>query len=157
MNPRRLLLVQCLAGSVIAAGCVAVDGGAIEAAWVINAAARSIRIDCDCARLGAVQLRLEPLGAGTDPCAGNDRCIFDCEGGVGTTGFFVPQASYSMSIVPVDLEGKMLEPRHGVVGPPPTVREVRIGELTDLGVYLLIADQERLAGPAACDPEALEH
>lgn len=151
-------LVVCLV--VCPAGCVDIDGGSIEASWIVNTARGGKRIDCTCARFGAVRYEVVESETGARPCdtlsvAGNHRCEFDCLAGVGTTDFAIPPGQYAINIVPLDLEGKLLGPSDGVAVPAPTNRAVRRGEVTNLGVHLIAAEEARLAGPSACEPDVL--
>ncbi|MCA9665228.1 MAG: hypothetical protein KC503_06555 [Myxococcales bacterium] len=164
------------------AGCRDIEGGSIEASWIINTAGGGKRIDCACARFGAVRYRIIDVATGAQPCleSGGDgggptdataavdttagdgdagaagaRCEFDCVAGVGTTAFFIPPGDYAISIQPLDLEGKALGPADGIAVPAPTNRTVRRGEVTNLGVHLIAAEEARLAGPSSCDPDVL--
>jgi hypothetical protein len=173
-----------------ATGCRDIDGGSIEASWIINTAGGGKRIDCACARFGAVRYSVVEIHTGARPCllaggagdggavadggaladggaAGDGaaaaggapfdpRCEFDCVAGVGTTDFFIPAGDYAINIVPVDLDGKTLGPDDGTAVPAPTNRTVRRGEVTNLGVHLIAAEEARLAGPSACDQDVLE-
>lgn len=130
-------------------GCVDVQGGAIEARWDIR---NKLGERIGCARadqnVGLRQLRfkVEPEGGGVDPCAADDRCVFDCagvEGDVvlGSTPFFVTEGSYAISTVCLDAKGATLTPSDGVITPSPVLRGVWDGEVTDLDVNLIIADR----------------
>ena len=146
----RVVLVGLQLGSL--AGCVAVEGGAIEAAWVINAAVGGVRISCECAQITSVDIVVVPQSGTDTPCAGDD-CRFSCRRGVGTTRFAISEGNYVISLAGVDSSGVRLTAAEGLTTPPPIVREVRRGELTNLGVYLLIADTSRLASPPTCDAQ----
>jgi len=150
-----------------AAGCRDIDGGSIEASWIINTAGGGKRIGCACARFGAVRYSVLEINTGARPCeagGGRDagaggadpRCEFDCVAGVGTTDFFIPPGEYAVSLVPVDLSGKALGPDDGTAVPAPANRSVRSGEVTNLGVHLIAAEEARLAGPSACEQDVLE-
>lgn len=155
MNRRLGVAVQALVFAAGAEACIDVQGGALEGGWVINAAANGLRINCACAQLKWVRFALQPSGGGDDPCAENDRCRFSCSTQTGTTQFVIPEGSYAISVIPLDADGAPVGPAEGVVAPAPISRGVRAGELTSLGVSLLTAAHDRLAGPSACDAEWL--
>lgn len=149
------MAVQALVFAAGTPACIDVQGGALEGGWVINAAANGLRINCACAQLKWVRFALDPADGGDDPCAEDDRCRFPCAAETGTTGFVIPEGSYGISVIPLDAEGVPVGPAEGVVAPAPSQRGVRAGELTSLGVSLLTAAHDRLAGPSACDEEWL--
>lgn len=122
------------------AACVEVSGGALEARWDLRDEKDGTRIDCATARLRALRFVLRAAVDESDPCSplSGDRCLFACDREVGTTGFFIPEGDYSIMLRAVAESGQELGPAEGVVFPSPVVRQVRIGQLVDLGVNLVI-------------------
>jgi hypothetical protein len=130
------------------AGCVDVDGGAVEVGWDLRfpdgrrTDDDDNYIDCTKAQLGKMALALPPVGPGTDPCAGDDRCRFPCSHmGFGTTPFVIPEGEYSISLQILDPTGSPLGSGEGIVTPGPIVRQVRTGQITSLSVNLIIVDR----------------
>jgi hypothetical protein len=129
------------AAALALAGCVEVSGGAVEARWDLRDAKGGVRIDCAKAAIRAMRFVLErPAAASPDPCAAGDgtRCQFECARGVGTTDFFIPEGEYSISLRAVATDGRLLGVSDGVVTPAPVIRQVRVGQLVDLAVSLVI-------------------
>jgi hypothetical protein len=140
VNRARWLAVQLF---VLSGGCVGIDGGAVEARWVLRNA-RGIAVSCtdNSARISTIAFQLTPSEPdASDPCAEDPRCRFACVRGVGTTPFIVPAGSYRVSLIPLDDEGQDLDPSMGVITPAPITRQVRLGELTNLNVNLIIVDR----------------
>jgi hypothetical protein len=135
-------------------GCVDVSGGAVEAKWVLRNSlawridnSQSWQSSCRTENNAEVQIdkikfRLSPINGGEDPCAANDQCLFDCSQGGGTTSFFIPIGSYSISLHAVNPEGTFLDSTNGVITPTPIVRRVNWGELTDLSVYVILVNRD---------------
>ncbi len=137
---RWLRLVPLLLLALAAPACIEVSGGAVEARWDLRAEKDGNRIDCATAKLSAMRFVLRALVGGDEPCspAQGDRCLFACDREVGTTGFFIPEGDYSVMLRAVSETGQELGPADGVVTPSPVVRQVRVGQLVDLGVNLVI-------------------
>src|SRR5262245_8162797 len=104
------------------AGCVKIDGGAVEISWVIRSRSGSAITDCGCSSpsIATVRLRLE-LDSGEDggavdggsqatlmPCAGNAQCDFPCARQTGSTPFNIPETHgrerYRVSVVAVSTD-----------------------------------------------------
>ena len=139
---RTLTLILALATPVLVAGCVEVDGGAIEASWVLRTAdGRSIS-GCGCANpeIARVRFVVRKVGddniSGEDVCAGQPGCEFPCRSQRGATPFFVPGGRYAISFAPLDPAGTALSagaPGSGTVRvPAPILREVVHGRPTQL-------------------------
>jgi hypothetical protein len=155
-SPLPLAAVLFAAASLLA-GCIAVDGGAIEARWELRKGPKTYpkeqgqTTSCTDAGLSKIRFVLSPvasgcsaLGSGTDdPCAQDDRCLFDCEPHpLGTTAFVIPIGTYCMVLRGVDAStGALLTEADGIISPDPVVRDVRLGELTDLSVNLIIVER----------------
>ena len=120
--------------------CVEVSGGAVEARWDLRDS-QGVRTDCVTAQVLSVQLVLRPLDQEADPCAIGARCLFACDRGVGDTAFDIPVGEYAMSLQVVGEEGRVLGPGEGVVTPAPTVRQVFLGQLTNLNVNMIVVNR----------------
>src|SRR5688572_22363371 len=81
---RTLTLILALATPVLVAGCVEVDGGAIEASWVLRTADGRAISGCGCANpeIARVRFVVRTVGddniPGEDVCAGQPGCEFPC-------------------------------------------------------------------------------
>lgn len=156
MTKRALAIFVTLvtAGPSLSA-CVAIDGGAVEVGWQLrdaNAEAQIRHLNCSETSFDSVRLLLLPIDPSAlteeDPCAstlcvGGDCCLFRCAQESGVTGFVIPPGHYSMAIRATTPEGVVLESNDGITTPAPVVREVRVGEVTALGVNLIIVDSNR--------------
>src|SRR3982751_5380405 len=83
---RGSLAVACAVAWVMVSlvGCVQIDGGSIEANWVVRTYDGRAMDGCDCAdpslsRIRFVAALVDPSGAlGADVCAGRPECEFSC-------------------------------------------------------------------------------
>jgi hypothetical protein len=150
-----------LAALLLLAGCIDVDGGAVEAGWDLRIPKNGQRIGClgDSDTQGAIQrlgltrllmeLSLAPTGGGADPCAGDARCSFECDTRAdqvlfGTTPFFIPEGEYAISTVAVGIDagGERRElTAADLVSPVAVVRQIQQGQVTDLDVNLIIVQR----------------
>ncbi len=131
-----------------ALGCTSIDGGAVEASWlVVTHDGRGISdCSCTCPPIAKIRLQLLPVsGGGSDPCAGLSSCAFSCNAQTGSTIFDIPPGSYAISLVPVGADGNDIS--NGEVGTcsagpgtAPIVREVVKGRLTQLDAQVVLAD-----------------
>ncbi len=135
----------------MAAGCVAIDGGAVEASWDISDDGRGIP-DCNCACPPIAKVRFRVVGDdGTDVCAGRSDCEFSCGAKHGATPFDIPAGRYALSLVPVGKNGEDLtvtsvdgcSPQQSVA---PTLREVKSGQPTQLDAIEISADCAPVCG-----------
>jgi hypothetical protein len=121
--------------AVLLAGCVDVDGGAIEASWVLRTFDGRGISDCGCSQPEITRVRfvvrsVAPEGAvGDDVCAGRPGCEFPCHRQRGATPFFVPARRYAISFAPLDNQGM---PLTGARVPAPILRDVEFGRATQL-------------------------
>jgi hypothetical protein len=126
-------------------GCIEIDGGAVEARWVLRTnSGIALTCDDDRARIDAIRFILDLQNEeanGADPCGDDPRCEFRCERGVGTTPFFIPDGMYAISLQVLDANATALGPRDGVIVPSALVRQVRTGQLTNLNVNLIIVER----------------
>lgn len=130
-----------------AAGCVSIDGGAVEASWVVATHdGRGIAdCGCTCPPISKIRIQLIPVAGGGDPCAGRAACQFSCNLQSGATHFDIPPGSYSVSLVPVGADGNDIS--SGEVGTcsagpgvDPVVRDVLRGRVTQLPALVVLAD-----------------
>jgi hypothetical protein len=134
-----------------AAGCVAVDGGSVEATWDLHTpdGRRIANCNCSCPRIAKVRFSVVPAAGGTDLCAGRAACQFSCGAGQGGTPFDIPPGDYALSLIPVGEDGQDLVgpiPQEGGVtcsaqsGVAPILRSVRKGQPTQLNTVLIKAE-----------------
>jgi len=131
-----------------ALGCVAIDGGAVEASWVLSTNDGQRRISdcgCTCPPIAKIRFQLVPLSGGPDPCLGRASCQFSCDSWSGATRFDIPPDTYAISLVPAGADGKDIasspsDPCRAGGGVDPLVREVKKGGLTQLNALMVHAD-----------------
>lgn len=129
-----------------ALGCVSIEGGAVEASWVVvTQDGRGISdCACTCPRVAMTRLSLIPIEGGEDPCAGRQSCMFSCNRKSGATRFDIPPGMYAISVVPVgadgvDLTGGEVGTCSAGVGASPVVRQVVSGRVTSLDAMTVLA------------------
>jgi hypothetical protein len=137
----RFFILVLIASACLVA-CVPVDGGAIEASWVLRSFDGRAISSCRCsqpeiARIRFIVAAVVPGGGlGEDVCAGRSDCEFSCARQSGVTRFFVPAARYAISVAPLGVGGEALagEPPRGsgVRVPAPILRDVVFGRPTQL-------------------------
>jgi hypothetical protein len=137
-----------LAVAGAAVSCVPIDGGAVEASWVVIALDGHAIAHCDCSepQIDSVRMKLVGVSAavmGVEPCRDRPSCQFSCERRTGATPFDIPAGDYLMSLIPVDAAGQDLsaEMTQGtrVVTPAPVLREVVRGQPTQLDALAIVA------------------
>ena len=114
----------CAATIIWVAGCVSIDGGAVELRWAIRDNA-GVSLRCGEAGIETVTLVAE------DEDGQLSAFPFDCEEEHGTTNFELHQGRYLFRVDPAG-PGAV-----GVAVPNPIVAGVRDGEVTDLQVLVL--------------------
>ena len=142
MNPWRFSFFFYSAVTVLAANCVSIEGGAIEAIWDLrNAEGDRPPLDTFCqeAQIASIYFELTPVNNSNanDPCLEDSRCRFDCQAGGGITPFFIPEDDYAISLKVVSTSGASLSVSDGITSPPPIVRHVKNGEITDLNINVI--------------------
>ena len=154
-------LVPSLAAMSVAClgGCVPIDGGAVEASWVLRTFDGRAISSCRCAspeisRVRLVVSRLGPQGLPEeDICAGRSDCEFTCSRQSGATSFFIPPERYAISVAPLGVAGDslvatptpVLDPPTGadrptdpaVRVPAPILRDVVYGRPTELDAFAI--------------------
>jgi hypothetical protein len=139
----RILL---LAAAGAAVSCVPIDGGAVEASWIVVAVDGHAIARCDCSdpEIDSVRFKLvgdSPAVRGSEPCRERAECQFSCERRTGATPFDIPPGVYQMSLTPLDTAGQdlgALDPA-GVLTPAPVLREVVRGQPTQLDALAIVA------------------
>ncbi|MBN2573977.1 MAG: hypothetical protein JXP73_05370 [Deltaproteobacteria bacterium] len=130
-----------------ALGCVSIDGGAVEASWVVVTHDGRVISECSCTcpSIAKIRLQLVPTVGGDDPCATRASCQFACDLQSGATLFDIPPGTYAISLLPVDADGNDI-PAGGSgtcsagPGADPRVREVVSGRVTGLDAMMVLAD-----------------
>ena len=128
------------------AGCVKIDGGAVEVSWVVRSETGAAINDCGCADppIDAVHLVLvlDQGGMPTSyrPCDGQAQCDFPCPRQTGSTAFDIrptqPDESYEISVIALDSTGT---PITTVLSPAPILRSVVTGQPTETEAFELVA------------------
>ncbi len=129
-----------------ALGCRHVDGGAIEASWIlVTTDGRGISdCACTCPQVAKMRLQLVPQNGGGDPCGGRAACEFSCGQQTGATQFDIPPGTYQVWLVPVGANGENLS--GGEAGPCSAepraftkLQDVISGRVTQLDALQMIA------------------
>jgi hypothetical protein len=131
--------------SAAPAGCVKIDGGAVEVSWVVRSDTGAAISDCGCASpaIATVRLVLVLDQGGSPPsyrpCDGQAQCDFPCPRQTGSTAFDIrptqADESYEISLVGVDSSGV---PIPGVMSAP-ILRSVVTGQPTETEAFELVA------------------
>jgi hypothetical protein len=121
---------------------VSIDGGAVEASWVVRTEDGRAITDCQCSdpQIASVRMHLEGASAGVMgalPCQGHGSCQFTCQRHTGATPFDIPPGFYLISLVPMDAAGQDLTMLQ-VQTPAPILREVVQGQPTQLDTLALV-------------------
>lgn len=146
LKSRVLAVASAVAVALLAAGCVRIDGGAVEVSWVVRSTTGSQITSCSCADppIDKVRLKLKLVGGPSiqdnNPCDGPAHCDFPCQRQTGSTAFVVKPTqageSYEISIVAVGVDGSELP---GVMSPAPILRSVVEGQPTEVEAFQLVA------------------
>ena len=127
------------------ASCVAIDGGAVEASWVVRTPDGHGIEDCACADPAIARIRFRVVGPdGVDRCAGKASCGFSCARRSGATAFDIPPGSYAISLVPSDGAGvdltRIAAGQRAVQVPVAALtRDVVHGQTTELEAFQVVA------------------
>jgi len=138
-----------LLSGLLAAGCVRVDGGAVEISWVVRSTDGRAITDCTCADPQIAYVRLNLVGVNGDidgamPCKGRTACEFPCQRQTGSTPFDIRQGNpgsdgqlpqYQISLSALDADRNEV----GVQSPAPILRSVVQGQPTEVEAFLLVA------------------
>jgi hypothetical protein len=135
-----LIALVTLAGA--AAGCVQIDGGAVEVSWEVQANGRAIT-DCSCSSPRIAKVRIDLVGRGGTiqgdrPCAGRAQCEFSCQRKTGATPFNIPETrvgeTYGIKVVAMDTDDIDLPT---TFEPDAVYRSVVRGQPTEVEAFLL--------------------
>lgn len=136
-------------------GCVQIDGGAIEASWVLRTFDGRAIETCDCsvpavARVRFVVNAIDAAGKiGADICAGQAGCEFSCGSQRGATPFFVPAARYAIAVLALDATGTAV-PEGNESGTvrlqAPILRDVVFGQPAQLEAFAIVASCDAKCG-----------
>jgi hypothetical protein len=132
------------------AGCVKIDGGAVEISWVVRSRSGAGITDCTCAdpAIAVVRLNLRLVDAAGmltnyTPCAGQAQCDFPCQRQTGSTAFDIratqPGEAYEISVSAVDPDSVPILDAQ-VMAPAPILRSVISGQPTETEAFQLVAD-----------------
>ncbi len=149
-HPWRLVALWRLAALMIGLlahpACVKIDGGAIEASWVLRTFDGRAVSGCECSdpeitRVRFVAVTIDSAGnAGADACAGQVGCEFSCASQRGATPFFLPEARYAVSVQAIDRMGAPV-PATGTAGgvrlQAPILRDVAFGQPVQLEAFAI--------------------
>lgn len=148
VDPRVSRCLAVIAIACAAAGCVEIEGGAVELSWTLRDFDGGPN-ECEPARIDRIRLCWTPLmdgGPGTDPeCqavvtdGGVEQRFrsFECDQYRGVTRFEVPPGPTALFVAPLCLGGA--EPTGRLQVPPPIVRTVIEGEVVTLNQLLILA------------------
>ena len=117
-----LVLLGCLAG------CVDINGGAVELRWEIGQVDGS-KTTCGETQVARVRLCATPEDGGAALC--NDWLCSDYQG---ATAFDIPSGRYALSIAPLCTDGST--PSAAV--PAPIVRDISNGDVAQLNTLLIV-------------------
>jgi hypothetical protein len=142
------LVVASLVGIAVAgvcAGCVQIDGGSIEANWVVRTYDGRAMAGCDCAEptISRVRFVVVAVDSGLDVCAGRPECEFSCNSQRGATPFFVPASRYAISVSAIGPTGLAVPASGGTMGvrlQAPILRDVVFGQPTQLEAFAIEAN-----------------
>jgi hypothetical protein len=142
-----MVRILFLTAAAAAVSCVPIEGGAVEASWVVRTDDGRAITDCGCSDPGIASVRLRVEGAmgavaGTHPCEGRLTCEFACQRHTGATPFDIPPGFYWVKLIPVDAAGQELireAPEDRVRTPAAVLREVVTGQPTELDALSVVA------------------
>ncbi len=155
---RPIVFLFLSAWAAASGACVAEDGGAVEANWVIRTGDGRAINDCDCADPEVRRVRFTLVGEspeaikGTRPCDGAKGCEFACQRHAATTAFDVPVGRYAISLTPLGAAGQDLtaspDGGAGVQVPAGILRDVVFGQVSQLSAILIVANCAAACGGA---------
>ena len=143
--------------SCVPISCVPIDGGAIEASWVLRTFDGRAISGCACsepriARVRFVVNAVDEQGmVKEDVCAGRASCEFTCTSQRGATPFFVPEGRYAISLAALDASGAVIPStgnKGGIRVQAPILRKVVHGQPTQFEAFAIEASCA--GGPGGC-------
>lgn len=133
LNRAAILIVQGTVLCALAAvsSCVDINGGAVEFSWSLRT---DTGMERTCAQTNIVQVSLCMRDCDTQPCGEVQTCpnVFPCERLRAATQFDIPPGRKEITIRPECASGPAL-----VVVPPPLVRDIVQGDVTELNALLI--------------------
>jgi len=134
-------MVSC---GVATAGCVGINGGAVELAWSVRTV-DALPADCDMQHLATISLCVQACDddAGA-ACTGATMCPFDtfsCTRLRGATDFDVAPGKKRLWITVACADGSPAD----VFVPEAVLRDVTRGDVTELNALLISVPSDRLA------------
>src|SRR5437773_534060 len=86
-----------------AVSCVPIDGGSVEASWVLRTGDGQAITQCECSdpQIASVRLTLAGVSGdvkGSSPCKDRTACQFSCQRHTGATPFDIPPGFYLISL-----------------------------------------------------------
>jgi hypothetical protein len=137
------------------AGCVQVDGGAVELSWSLRTFEGESITSCGDAAIARVRLCWISLeldgGEAQDGCRPQNSREFACGNESGITGFDLPPGRTSLFVQPICLDGSAA--REGTYDvPAPIVRTVQEGKVVTLSSLLIVASDHTRPEESRCQP-----
>jgi len=120
-----------LVALVAVAGCVDINGGAVEFSWSLRT---DTGMERTCAQTSITQVTLCMRDCDTEPCTGAETCpsTFPCDRLRGATQFDIAPGRKAIEIRPDCASGPAR-----VIVPPPLVRDIVKGDVTELNALLI--------------------
>ena len=145
---RSALLALC----ALAAGCIEIDGGAVELSWSLRDFDGQAVEACGDARIAEVEICWQPVAGDTPSidvaCRPGQRESFPCAEENGVSGFTIPPGPTAFWAHPICRGGEPAD-EETFQAPAPIVRTVHEGRIVTLNSLLLVVS------PIASDcPEA---
>jgi len=134
------VLAVLVALGLLAAGCVDVDGGAVELSWKLRPASSSLTdkfVDCESGFPGTgpvTRIRLD--WAMQDGTGRQGFASWRCSDNAGVTGFDLPEGNALLWVTP-ECEGSHADPAT-YTAPAPQLRTVILGDTVSLGAVELV-------------------
>ncbi len=117
------------------AGCVEINGGAVELSWTLRTFAGANIDECSAYEIG--QIRLEWQSGPDNPNVDGGSTTFDCTDSRGVTDFVIGEGAQLLEIVPICDDGNDAAADTYEV-PAPILRQVHTGELVTLNSLLVV-------------------
>ena len=141
-------MLGCLFVLGVGTSCVQIDGGSIEASWVLRTFDGRAIDGCGCANPAVARVRFVANAINAegkvdaDICAGQSGCEFSCNSQRGATPFFVPAGRYAISVSALDANGTAVPEGNGVGTvqlQAPILRDVVFGQPAQLEAFAIVA------------------
>jgi len=127
--------------SVAAAGCIEIDGGAVELSWSLRDFDGDSVDSCRDARVDEVEICWQPSGGDTPSvdveCQSGQRESFPCSEENGVSGFTIDPGPTAFWAHPICDTGEAAE-EDTYQAPAPIVRSVQDGQIVTLNSLLIV-------------------